>query len=108
MFHLSAANNDVRLLDFAIRQREHSNLEIKTDEGWTPAQHAGFMASFDALNLLLENGADINSTNRSGLSLFDHIVNADHVDLLEILWNEALAYDKSRDTKRVASAGLVH
>lgn len=52
------------------------------------------MASFDALNLLLENGADINSTNRSGLSLFDHIVAADHVDLLEILWNEALAFDK--------------
>lgn len=66
------------------------------------------MASFDALNLLLENGADINSTNRSGLSLFDHIVAADHVDLLEILWNEALAFDKQRDTKKFASAGLVH
>lgn len=66
------------------------------------------MASIDALNLLLENGADVNSTNRSGLSIFDHIVSADHVDLLEILWNEALAYDKSRDTKMKASAGLIH
>lgn len=36
MFHLAAANNDVRLLDFAISQREHSNVDFRTDEGWTP------------------------------------------------------------------------
>lgn len=36
VFHLSAANNDVHILDYAISQREHSNLDFKTDEGWTP------------------------------------------------------------------------
>lgn len=66
------------------------------------------MASFDALNLLLENGADPNTTNKSGLSMYDHIVSADNVELLEILWNEALAFDKARDTKKMASCGLVH
>ena len=66
------------------------------------------MASFDALNLLLENGADANSANKSGLSMYDHIVTADNVELLEILWNEALAYDKARDTKKMASCGMIH
>ena len=74
VFHLAAANNDCNILDLAISQQEHINLDIKTDEGWTPAQHAGFMANFDALNLLLENGADLYSVNKSGLSIFDHIV----------------------------------
>lgn len=81
---------------------------MNTTEGWTPIQHAAFMASFDAINLLRENGADIYCTNSSGQSIFDHIVAADHVELLEILWNEALEFEKMRDTKKIAGTGLIH
>jgi len=66
------------------------------------------MASFDALNLLMEHGADANCTNSGGLSLYEHIVTADHVELLEILWNEALAHDKARDSHKRANGGLIH
>lgn len=62
----------------------------------------------DALNLLLECGANPLSRNRSGLTMYDHIVSTDHVDLLEIFWNEAWAYDKARNVKEFGGCGLVH
>lgn len=108
LFHMAAANNDVRLLDFAIGRDDHASLDLRTDDGWTPAQHAAITASFDALNLLLEHGADPLCRNAAGLTMYDHIVGANHVELLEIFWNEAMAYDRSRDVKRLASCGLIH
>jgi ankyrin repeat protein len=81
---------------------------MKTDDGWTPVQHAALVGNFDALNLLLENGADPLCTNGQGLNVYDHVVAADHADLLEIFWNEALEYDRNRDRKTVGRCGLIH
>jgi ankyrin repeat protein len=36
-----------------------NEVNIKTQDGWTPAHLASFLNNFDALNLLLENGADL-------------------------------------------------
>ena len=108
VFHMAAANNDVHLLDLAIQQKQHDTVDMVTSEGWTPAQHAAFLCCIDSLSLLMEHGADLTASNAGGNCSFDHIVAADHVELLEILWNEAITYDKNRDTKKIGSSGLIH
>lgn len=99
VFHMTATDNNIHLLDFAISQQEHINLDIKTEDGWTPLQQAAVVGAFDALNLLLENGADPLCTNNQGLNIYDSIVSSNHSDLLEIFWNEANQYDSNRDRK---------
>jgi hypothetical protein len=59
---------------------------LTNNEGWTPAHFAGFLNNFDALNLLIENGAELNIKNKNGLSTFDEIVRHDHSDLFECVW----------------------
>ena len=43
VFHISAADGDVHLLDFAISRGQHLSLDLKTEDGWTPAQHAALL-----------------------------------------------------------------
>jgi len=54
--HFAASNNDVHLLDFILSHAD-SDANVENHEGWTPAHFAGFLNNFDALNLLIENGA---------------------------------------------------
>lgn len=58
--------------------------------------------------MLVEHGADLKVANVGGLCSFDHIIAGDHVELLEILWSEAIDYDRNRDTKKLGTSGLVH
>ena len=56
--HFAASNNDVHFLDYIIENVGHEAILQMNNEGWTPAHFASFLNNFDALNLLLENGAD--------------------------------------------------
>lgn len=49
---------------------------------------AGFLNNFDALNLLMENGANIGIRNNNNLTVFEEIVRADNADLLECVYSE--------------------
>jgi ankyrin repeat protein len=62
---------------------------VHASTGWTPALHAANLGHFDALNLLLEHGANLQALNEGGTSCFDEIVRDDAVDLLEAVWPEA-------------------
>lgn len=60
--HVAASNNDVHLLDYILcGDMKNENVKFAVNnvnkEGWTPAHLAGFLNNFDALNLLIENGA---------------------------------------------------
>lgn len=105
---MAAANNDVRILDLAISQKEHVTIDILTEEGWTPAHHAAFIENLDALSLLVENGANLSVRNKNGMCTFDQILSSDNVTLLEILWKETLAWDQNRDTNSETAAGIIH
>ena len=74
VFHMAAAANDVRILDFLIGLQRHRTLDLQTEDLWTPVQQAAFMGNMDALNLLLENGADPLQENNVGDNIFAHIV----------------------------------
>lgn len=93
IYHLAAANNDVRLLDYAISQNHHLDLEMKTSSGMTPAHHAAMMGNMDAINLLIENGASLNAVNSEGVNVFGQFVKTDNLDLFSMFLKEALQAD---------------
>lgn len=69
--HFAASNNDVHLLDYILETAGPGVVLQENHEGWTPAHFACFLQNFDALNLLLENGADLAKCNENGYSAFD-------------------------------------
>ena len=89
--HFAASNNDVHLLDYIITSVENPKFvsNLTNNEGWSPAHFAGFLNNFDALNLLIENGAELTAKNKNGLSILDEIVRNDHSDLFECVWQYA-------------------
>jgi len=92
LFHLAAANNDVRLLELALNQERHYTVDMLTEDGWTPAHNAAFMNNFDSLNLMMENGADLSLQNKSDMNAFECLIRNDHHELLEVLLPQALKY----------------
>ena len=86
--HICATNNDVHVLDFILTNidKPERAVNVKCNEGWTPAHFASFCNNFDSLNLLLENGADMAIQNTSRMSAFDEVVRNDHRDLLECVF----------------------
>ena len=101
--HFAASNNDVHLLDYILSQADNTKRisNITNNEGWTPAHFAGFLNNFDSLNLLIENGAELNEKNKNGLSCFDEIVRNDHSDLFECVW--PYAKNLKRDMNQVSN-----
>lgn len=66
------------------------------------------MNHFDSLNLLLENGASLNTLNKNGASAFLHIILNDHVDLLECVFRDAIAYYMKSKSNKQNSINLFH
>jgi ankyrin repeat protein len=92
LFHYAAIYNDVRILDYAIKLRQHKTVDLGDVEGFTPAQNASYLVHLDVLNLLLENGADLHLKNQRGQTCFEQIVMNDSSELLDIVWTEAVQY----------------
>lgn len=109
VFHMAASNNDIHMLDYALGLKRHGNdLELKNEDGWTPAHMAGILNNFDSLNLLIENGASISTKNKNGLSVYEEIVRSDNADLLECIYPELKRIIYNRDPNEKASFGLLH
>jgi hypothetical protein len=63
----------------------------------------------DALNLLLEKGADMSIKNDLNLTSFCELVRNDHLELLGCVYSDfGPAYSKKRDVKTNGSFGLIH
>ena len=108
--HFAASNNDIHLLDFIFRQCEAEDVKrivnITNNDGWTPAHYAGTLNKFDALNILLEHGADLSIENSNLMSCFDEVVRNDHSELFECLWPYAKKI--RRDLDKQGSFGFIH
>lgn len=59
VFHMAASQNDIHTLDYCIGLNKHLTIDVKNEDGWTPAHMAAFLNNFDSMNLLIENGANI-------------------------------------------------
>jgi len=57
---------------------------------------AGFLNNFDALNLLIENGANIGQQNKNNLSVYEEITRADNSDLLECIYTDVNRLQQKR------------
>lgn len=78
---MAASNNDIHTLDYAIKLDRAANIDTKNHDGWTPAHMAGWLNNFDALNLLMENGADITIKNNNNLSVYEEMIRNDNAEL---------------------------
>jgi ankyrin repeat protein len=115
VFHVSASNNDIHLLDYFLSLESQDTgspspqVNIRNKEGWTPAHLAGFLNNFDALNLLMEHGADICAKHDNKLKVYEEIVRADNADLLECIYKPWVVQDqKDRDMSIADSFGILH
>ena len=100
VYHFATLTNNVRLLDYLIGLERHETVDIQSRNGTTPANLASNYNHFDCLNLLIEKGADLQSTNRQGNSCFEYMVLNDHKELLEATWEDGVQVLK-RQIKQV-------
>lgn len=68
---------------------------MRTEEGNTPAHEAAFRGNMDILNLLIENGADLELQNGQEQTCFDLIIVNDNLDLFECVYSYAKKSKKS-------------
>lgn len=74
ILHIAASQNDIHLLDYVIKSQKVKNVDIKSNDGWTPAHSASFLGNFDSLNLLLENGANLADQHNEKMDCVDEII----------------------------------
>ena len=86
LLHIAASNNDIHMIDFATKLGAFPTVDVKNAEGWTPTHLACFLNNFDALNILIERGADISLKHNEGLSAYEEMVRNDNADLLECVY----------------------
>ena len=104
---MAASTNDIHTLDYALNLNQHTTVDMRNEEGWTPAHLAGYLNNFDSLNLLLENGADLQAKSSHGMSVYHEIIRADNGDLLECVYREVKEYEKKR-TMQSGTFSLLH
>ena len=106
--HFAASNNDLHFLDYILTSVENASkvANVTNVDGWTPAHYAGFLGNFDAINLLLEHGADLKLPNSNQLTPFEEMIRNDHAELFECVW--PLAKQVKRDLKKEGSFSFVH
>jgi ankyrin repeat protein len=74
------------MLDYFIQLGNHESIDIQNVDGWTPAHFAGCLNNFDALNLLIENGANICKKHKQNLTCYDEIIRSDNAELIECVY----------------------
>ena len=60
---------------------------MKNNDGLTPGHFAAGLENFDALSLLLENGADPTIESEPENNIFSELIVNDYVDLLSCVWH---------------------
>ena len=116
VIHIAASNNDIQMLDFFLESTTNPEndeqcplVDIRNNENWTPAHFASFLNNFDALNLLLQYGADLCAKHNGQLKVYEEMVRADNADLLECVYRPWVENDqKKRDLYEMGSFGLMH
>jgi len=65
---------------------------ISKNNGWTPAQHAANLNHLNNMNLLLENGANLDIPDSTGRNCYANMIINDHVEMLEAVYPLAIRF----------------
>lgn len=91
VLHIAAGNNQIQLLDYCLMrlspQERRNMINAKNNDGLTPGHFAAGLENFDALSLLLENGADPTIESQPCNNVFSELIVNDHADLLGCVWH---------------------
>lgn len=91
VLHIAAGNNQIHLLDYCLTKlslpERRNFINMKNNDGLTPGHFAAGLENFDALSLLLENGADPTIESEPENNIFSELIVNDYVDLLSCVWH---------------------
>ena len=63
-------------------------------DGRTPAHYAAIFNRYDAINLLIEHGANLETKNMEHFTVFEEAIKQDHQPMLEAIWLHAKKYKR--------------
>ncbi|XP_025114575.1 protein phosphatase 1 regulatory subunit 16A-like isoform X2 [Pomacea canaliculata] len=69
MLHIAAANGYVEVAEFLLDN--HVAVDIEDNESWQPIHAASYWAQQEILEMLVENGADLDAKTKNGETPFD-------------------------------------
>jgi ankyrin repeat protein len=84
LIHFIAHNGNVKSLDY-IYQYYKNDINIQTNEDWTPLHYACFKNRMDVCSYLIDNNADLYIKNKQGLTPIEVAVLNDNFELFEAL-----------------------
>ncbi|KAL8616326.1 hypothetical protein ACOMHN_056269 [Nucella lapillus] len=69
LLHVTAANGFIEVAEFLLDS--HVSVETRDNESWQPIHAASYWAQQEILEMLVENGADLDSKTKNGETPFD-------------------------------------
>jgi ankyrin repeat protein len=102
LLHFTAHNGNIKSLDYLYRQYFKGDINILTNENWTPLHYSCFMNRMDCTAYLLDNKADIYIKNKQGLRPIELAILNDNFELFLSLYE----YHYNEDDN--AEATLTH
>ncbi|KAJ3080403.1 hypothetical protein HDU99_008470, partial [Rhizoclosmatium hyalinum] len=64
LIHKAVEIEDIELIHKLAQQLGHGQVDVYDDDGWTPLHHAAYSGSTEAVNVLLNYGADVNARDK--------------------------------------------
>lgn len=109
--HIAASSRDPRSLDALLKHHQEKgffDINSRNDDGWSAIHFASCLNNFDAVNLLLESGADLANKDKGKLNAYHEMVRSDNHELLKCVWPHVKRLDDDRDFDKPGSFGLIH
>jgi ankyrin repeat protein len=86
LLHVCAQFGSLKTFEFIYKNYYYKNIDILTEEKWSPFHFATFMNRFDISSLLIDNKADLYLRNKQFLTPLETSILNDNCDLFMILY----------------------
>jgi ankyrin repeat protein len=94
LLHFTAHNGNLKCFDFLFKKFFKNNINIMTNENWTPLHYACFMNRIDCASYLLDHKADMYAKNKQGLIPIELAILNDNFDLFVALYEHHYKEDE--------------
>jgi ankyrin repeat protein len=97
ILHFTAHNGNMKSLDYLYRNYFKEDINVRTNENWTPLHYSCFMNRMDCTSYLLDNKADIYLKNKQGLTPIELAILNDNFELFLSLYDHHYKEDDSNE-----------